>query len=342
VEVDPLGQERTTCKLNFRAACRKAAERTVAWVAARLSSPEGLCDDLAAHYKAPYLLQLAGRPRRARQRLDRIAARFQLPTGDFLSRPGLRTADPVLAGYPAYITGWIAMAAHKIGRFDLTLPAWGFLKRFWSARPAGFTLQPSSDDGGGRGAVLELLTCARLGLASLSFGDLGRARGAALALQRFVDLQPSPSSRLDLRMSAGERLLSEFPPEAALLHRVVAGEPAQAWFFIGYPMAFLCRLHQATGEAAPLATARAYGAFTESCAPRMVGKSLAHKVAWGCAELAAATGEAAPRALSEAIVRQQLGSQDDEGTGLADAPRLTRIDQSVEFTIWLLEVSALG
>ncbi|MEX1323772.1 MAG: hypothetical protein AB1Z21_06190, partial [Synechococcaceae cyanobacterium] len=283
-------------------ACRAAAERTVAWVVARLESGDGLGDDLAAHYKAPYLLQLTGRPRKARQLLDLIAARFQQPGGDLLSRPDLRTSDPVLAGYPAYMGGWIAMAAHKIGRFDLSLPAWGFLKRFWSDEPAGFTLQPRSDSGGdGQCPVLELLTCAHLGLASLYFGDLERARGAALALQRFLEAQPSPASRLYLRMTPEGQLKTEFPLEAAPLHCVEAGAPGQAWFFLGYPMAFLCRLHQATGEAAPLPTARGYGAFAEACAPRMVAEPFAHKVAWGCAELAAATGEAAPRALSEAI-----------------------------------------
>lgn len=323
----------------LQGACRAAAEHTVEWVAARLNSPGGLGDDLAAHYKAPYLLQLAGRPRQARQLLDLIAARFQQPNGDFLSRPDLRTADPVLAGYPAYMTGWIAMVAHKIGRFDLSLPAWGFLQRFWLATPAGFAIQPGGD---GQAAVLELLTCAHLGLASLYFGDLKRARGAALALQRFLEAQPSPASRLYLRMTAEERLLTEFPPEVALLHRVETGEPGQAWFFLGYPIAFLCRLHQATGEVAPLATARGYGAFAEACAPSMVPEPFAHKVAWGCAELTAATGEAAPRALSEAIVRNLLAGQNDDGTWLADAPLLTRIDQSVEIAIWLLEVSALG
>ncbi|MEX1322900.1 MAG: hypothetical protein AB1Z21_01750 [Synechococcaceae cyanobacterium] len=237
------------------------------------------------------------------------------------------------------MSGWIAMAAHKIGRFDLSLPAWGFLQRFWSEAPTGFTLQPRGD---GQEAVLDLLTCAHLCLASLYFGDLERARGAGLALQQFLDLQPAPTSRLYLRMSASEQLLTEFPPEAAPLHCVEAGEPGQAWFFLGYPIAFLCRLHQSTGEAAPVATARRYGAFAAACAPRMEGEPFAHKVAWGCAELAAATGEAAPRALSEAIVRHLLQGQNADGTWLAHAPPLTRIDQSVEIAIWLLEVSALG
>ncbi|WP_322757062.1 hypothetical protein [Synechococcus sp. CBW1107] len=332
------------------ARCGIAAGRTVEWIAALMESSDGLGDDLVGHYKAPYLMQLAGRPRQARLLLDDIAARFQQSNCDFLSGPHLRTADPVLAGYPAYMTGWIAMAAHKVGRFDLSLPAWRFLQRFWSHDPPGFTLQPRpnpaatepDDDGGPAGAVLELLTCAHLGLVSLYLGELERARGAASTLQRFLDLQPSPSSRFYLRMTPEERLQTEFPAEAAGLHVVDAGQPGQAWFFLGYPMAFLCRLNQATGEPVPLATARAYGVFAEACAPRMVGEPLAHKVAWGCAELAAATGDTAPRSLSVAIVRQLLKDQNADGTWLPEAPLSTRIDQSVEIAIWLLEVSALG
>jgi hypothetical protein len=316
-----------------------------------MESADGLGDDLATHYKPPYLMQLAGRPCEARRILDGISARFQQGNGDFLSRPHFRTADPVLARYPAYMTGWIAMAAHKIGRFDLSLPAWRFLQRFWHEVPPGFTLQPRSDpaattdmeaDGESAGTTLELLTCAHLGLASLYLGDLERARGAGRSLQRFLDLQPFPSSRLYLRMTPEEHLKTEFPAETAGLHVVDAGQPGQAWFFIGYPIAFLCRLHQATGEPAPLVTARGYGAFAEACAPRMVGEPLAHKVAWGCAELAATTGDTAPRSLSEAIVRHLLEGQGIDGAWLPEAQLATRIDKSVEIAIWLLEVSALG
>ncbi len=322
----------------LRQACQGAAERTLEWLLAQLHSETGLGDDLAAHYKAPALLQLAGRPREARQLLDRIAARFQQANGDFLSRPELRTADPVLAAYPAYMTGWIAMVAQRIGRFDLSLPAWRWLQNFWLETPGGFCLEPC---GTGQGAILELLTCAHLGLAALHFGDLERARGAGRTLQRFLDQQPSPADSFYLRMSPDGQLQTRYPQEARLLHRVAAREPGQAWFFIGYPMAFLCRLHQATGEASALATARGYAAFAEACGPQLVAEPFAHKVAWGCAELAALTGAAAPQALSTAIVQQLLQSQNADGSWLAEAPFNTRIDQSVEIAIWLLEARAL-
>jgi hypothetical protein len=43
-----------------------------------------------------------------------------------------KTSDPVLALYRGYMNGWIAMAAHKLGRFDLSFPAWTHLRTFWN------------------------------------------------------------------------------------------------------------------------------------------------------------------------------------------------------------------
>lgn|GEM_PF-2772073 len=78
--------------------------------------------------------------------------------------------------------------------------------------------------------------------------------------------------------------------KTAGLHVIAADQPGQAWFFIGYPMAFLARLFRATGELQYLATARGYFDFTQHCAAYMVDEHFAHKVAWGAAELACATG----------------------------------------------------
>jgi hypothetical protein len=297
------------------------------------------CVDLAGYYKAPYLMQLAGRPHQARLLLDAIKVRFLQPDGDVLTSADRRTSDPVLAAYPSYMGGWIAMGAHRIGRFDLSYPAWRFLRRFWNKAPAGFTLQPQQ--AGGR-RELELLTCAHLGLLALYLGDLDRARGAGRALRRFLDLQPCPSQRFFLRMTSEEQLITDVPEASAGLQMIEAARSGQAWFFIGYPIAFLCRLHQATGEAEPLCTAEGYGAFAQRCRPHIEAEHFAHKVAWGTAELAATTGAQEARSLSEAIVEHLLEAQDGEGTWMGSAGLPTRLDQSAETAIWLLEVSALG
>ncbi|MEB3166063.1 MAG: hypothetical protein VKO65_05260 [Cyanobacteriota bacterium] len=321
--------------------CRVAALRAVDWITSLLDSDGGLgpaCTDLSCYYKVPYLMHLAGRPGDAHRLLETIARRFLQRDGDFLTARDCRTADPVLASYPAYMSGWIAMAAHKLGRFSLSYPAWHHLLGFWSEAPPGFTLHPH----GSPMAGFEVLTCAHLGLLALYFGDLERACGAGLALRRFLDLQSSLPDRLFLRMTGDQQLVSEFPDETAPLYVVDAHRPGQAWFFIGYPIAFLCRLHQATGEPEALKAARAYGAFAEACRPRMVAEHFAHKVAWGAAELAAATGEASPRSLCEDIVGHLLMAQGESGDWMGEAPLSTRLDQSAEVAIWLLEISAIA
>ncbi|MCG6870525.1 MAG: hypothetical protein LJE91_17865 [Gammaproteobacteria bacterium] len=81
--------------------------------------------------------------------------------------------------------------------------------------------------------------------------------------------------------------------------------------------------------------------FAQRCAPQLVGEHFAHKVAWGSAELASVTGDSAPRRLSADIARHLVAAQDSDGTWMADQPHHTRVDQSAEVAIWLLEIAAL-
>ena len=228
--------------------CRQASTRTVGWRAARIKSNGSLgedCHDLACFYKLPYLMQLAGHAAEAHRLLDYIRDRFLRPDGDFLTSNRVKTIDPVLALYPGYINGWIMMAAQKLGRFDLSFPAWDYLRGFWNADLSGFAIDRTA--GGANGAV-EVLMCAHLGLGALYLGDMELARGSGQALRQFLKLQPSPDMRFFLRMTGAGLLETEFPADAAGLHVIAAGQPGQAWFFIGYPMAFLTRLFRATGE----------------------------------------------------------------------------------------------
>jgi hypothetical protein len=183
---------------------------------------------------------------------------------------------------------------------------------------------------------------AHLGLNALYLGESGLAEDAGRALQRFVALQPSPETRFFLRMVGAGALQTDFPAEAAGLHVIAADQPGQAWFFIGYPMAFLARLYRATGASEHLSTARGYLEYAERCAPHLVGEHFAHKVAWGAAELASVTGDSTPRALSAEITRNLITAQESDGGWMAGQPMHTRLDQSAEVAIWLLEIAALG
>jgi hypothetical protein len=321
---------------------RKAATRTVDWLIARIKSDGSLgddCQDLACFYKLPYLMQLAGHAAEAHHLLDFIHDRFLCPDGDFRTSDAVKTVDPVLALYPGYINGWIAMAAHKVGRFELSYRAWNYLRGFWNADLSGFTMDRTID--GANGAV-DVMMCAHLGLVGLYLGDLDLARGSGRALRQFLRLQPSPGTRFFLRMNGAGILKTDFPAEAEGLHVIIAEQPGQAWFFIGYPTAFLTRLFRATGEPQVLDTARGYFEFARRCSSCMIGEHFAHKVAWGAAELASVTGDASHWALGAEITRKLIATQDREGIWMGDQPPHTRLDQSAEVAIWLLEIAARG
>jgi hypothetical protein len=319
---------------------QQAANSALAWITSQIDEEGSLGSDnrdLACYYKLPYLMQLAGRVVETHRLLDFVSANFQRPNGDFATSEQQKTADPVLSLYPGYINGWIAMAAHKAGRFEISLPAWEYLLGFHDPASGGFMLQRA---GNGNGSPVEVLMTAHLGMAALYFGDVQRATGAGRMLRQFLDLQPDIGHRFLLRMAHGGQLQTDFPAEAAGLHVIDAEQPGQAWFFIGYPIAFLARLSLATGDLGFLSSASRYFDFARRCGERLVAEHFAHKVAWGAAELGRASGDPEHLALSARIAERLIAAQDASGSWLADQPPCTRFDQSAEVAIWLLEICA--
>ncbi|MGH3684245.1 MAG: hypothetical protein ACRDRU_04720 [Pseudonocardiaceae bacterium] len=71
--------------------------------------------------------------------------------------------------YWAYPNGWLAMAAQRMGRFDIAYPAFEYLRSCHEPGRGGFRTSGSSgcSDGGA-----DALTTAHLGLVCLYFGDV--------------------------------------------------------------------------------------------------------------------------------------------------------------------------
>ncbi|MCA9686547.1 MAG: hypothetical protein KC457_30545, partial [Myxococcales bacterium] len=311
-----------------------AARRTVDWLLAAQEAdgsfgPERT--DLSYFYKAPSLLALTGHPRAADRMLEHLAQSYQERDGSFRTDAGHKTADAVLANYAGYIDGWLAMAAQRAGRFDVARPAWAHLRRFAHPHQGGFCLAgPYRGDGSD---ITELLTTAHLGLTALYCGELPLALAAGQYLREFWDRQPQPEARLYLRMNDKGEFITDFPADQAALHVVERDQPGQAWFFIGYPMAFLVQLTRATASAvhmaaANLETAQAYAGFAIDCSELMKDDHQSHKVGWGAALLTWATGESQYRDLALKIAGNLVAKQSPEGTWCDDGPEYTRFDQS--------------
>lgn len=322
-------------------ACRRTAEKGTQWILGQLLEDGSFGEaatDLAACYKLPMLLLLTGRMRDAHRVLDRIVADFARNDGDFGTEEETRTADPVLAQYPGYMTGWIALGALRAGRFDVAMPAFEWLRGFHDPETGGATL--SGPDGDADDPISTLMT-AHLGYAALFFGDHALAHACGKALADMYAAQPEPEKRLMLRMTRDGGFVEPESDDEAALHVVEAGREDQAFFFVGYPIAFLTQLYRATGDEAALEAARRYAGFALRCGPGIEVNHFAHKVAWGLGLLHRATGDARHHALARAITEHLIDEQADDGGWLEDDPLVARLDQSAEVCIWLTELSAL-
>jgi hypothetical protein len=115
----------------LRTRYEQAADRAVGWLVTRLGDdgsygPEA--DDLACYYKSPYLFQLSGRVREAARLLTFIQRRFMRPDHDFTTSDNHKSDNAAFTEYWAHPNGWLAMAAQRMGRFDIAYPAFEYLR----------------------------------------------------------------------------------------------------------------------------------------------------------------------------------------------------------------------
>jgi hypothetical protein len=317
----------------------KSSDKALDWLLLRLEedgSYGSAVNDLACYYKSPYLFCIAGKEEEAKRVLNHIKQRFMRKSGDFMTTNGRKSENGALEEYWAYMNGWIALAAQKMGCFDVAYPAFRFLGSFYHADIGGFTtLGPYGESEN----IVDVLTTAHLGLTSLYFGDIGKAERAGHLLHQFIALQPDFRSAFLLRMSDSGKLITAYPPNAAFFHRVSATEPDQAYFMIGYPVAFLGKLFMATGMTEHLDFACRYLDFAMGC--RAIRTfHFSHKVAWAAAIAANLTQRAEYADFSKSIVEYLLSLQDVSGAWLKDQPAHTSFDQTAEIAIWLKEIGS--
>jgi hypothetical protein len=323
----------------MRTRYEQAADRAVGWLAAQLRhdgsyGPEA--DDLACYYKSPYLFSLSGHAREASRLLTFIQRRFMRIDHDFTTSPGHKSDNAAFTEYWAYPNGWLVMAAARMRRFDVAYPAFDYLRSYHDSGQQGFC--PSQPGGSGAGGT-DALTTAHLGLMCLSFGDLERATGAGHWLAQLLATQPDLGAGLLLRRDRSGHLVDDFSADQAACHIVRAREPDQAYFMIGYPIAFLGTLFDATADERHLQAARGYLDFALSCEGNLRSCPTSHKVAWGAAVLGRITDDPRYTKLAITVADYLLDIQDRTGAWLVDQPAHTTFDQTAEIAIWLQEIS---
>jgi hypothetical protein len=214
-------------------------------------------DDLACYYKSPYLFQLSGYSREASRLLNFIQDRFMREDHDFSTSADHKSANPAFNEYWAYPNGWIAMAAQRMGRFDIAYPAFSYLRSFHHPGHGGF-LAGRPHGSGAEG--MDALTTAHLGLTCLYFGDVERARAAGRFLARLLAIQPELGTGFFLRLARSADLVTDFPEAAAAFHVVSAREPDQAYW-----PSFCWRVALVGGSSQGILPTKSLGTFTNTC-----------------------------------------------------------------------------
>lgn len=294
--------------------------------------------DLAYYSKVPQLLLLTGHARAAHRMLDHVARSFQQPDGRFANSPTEKTQDPVLTEYEACLDTWLAIAAQRAGRFELARPAWAHLRRFANPGYGGFCL--AGHYRGDGSDVVELLTTAQIGMTALFCGELPLALAAGHCLRRFWEQQPEPERRLLSHMDDAGDFIADWPEASP------DGKPRHAGLLVGYPIAFLVMLANASGNSANLArahvaTAKAFAKFAERGADDLLADDRAHTVAWALGLLHRISGEAKYRELAHAIAHGLVARQSDAGTWQDAASELERFDQTAETALCLFELGSM-
>lgn len=317
-----------------------SAETAVNWLRSQLQDDGSYGvnrNDLAIYYKSAYLFYLSGQTEVAHRILNYIKNNFMREDGDFTTAGNIKTENGALNQYWGYINGWIAIASQKMGRFDIAYRAEEYLQLFYHPEQGGFTTAQPYGKGDN---VVDVLTTAHLGLLALYFGDVAKSKSAGNLLQRFISIQPDIHTEFYLRLDGNGKLLTEFPADSAILYCVSAQQPHQAYFMLGYAIAFLGKLYQAIGEESYLDVAKIYLDFALSCHENIRCFNFSHKVAWGAAIVANLTKDAKYFDLSTSIADYLVSIQDAEGCWLKDEPPHTSFDQTAEIAIWLKEISA--
>ena len=338
---------------NERRLILNAIERSADWLVSRQGEGGSLkleggviARDPQCYYKVVWPLSLAGRLREADLTAGYVKSKFMLENGDFSGGEPRSEEEWFQWRYYTYLNVWIVIGAHRLGRFDISIPGIQYMLKYRDPQTGGFCNEKPYPKGR---YIEDALTASYNGLACLYLGKLSEACGAGDFLVKLLRLQPEFEERFYTAFDATDGLITDFPPEEAVYRVVETGEREQYYYFLGYPIIFLSKLYLATNDDRYLEAAKEYFNFTKSCQDDVYASPPSGKLGWGCAALHGITGDEDVGEAVKSEVRYLLETQDEEGCWsrfpgfklyLNGEPYPTsgRIDLTAEFCAWLSEI----
>ncbi|KAL4220010.1 hypothetical protein ACF0H5_020422 [Mactra antiquata] len=302
--------------------------------------------DLCSQYKLTTLLLISGYTKQANKLLDRIKKDFMQPNGDFLSYPEKKDGEQKSSSFPmthfwSYMNAWIAMAAHRLGRFDISYPAFEYCKTYFNPNVNMVCVTEPYNDSNTE-LTMDCLSTSHFGLLCLYMGDLEKAKLCGEGMITFIAEQPDIDNILYLRKSVSTGKIITVPPEnMEPFFMVKKDSPKQLYFFIGYVGIFMAKLFQATDDQRYFQCAKSMIDFALTCHESICMFSFSHKVGYAAALVAKETKEAKYRRLAIGLGEYLISIQTEEGLFCKEMDIMDRFDQSAEIAIWLREMNSV-
>ncbi len=240
--------------------------------------------DLGGYYLLPYLFSQMGYLEPSRRVLAFIQQTFMTDKGNFFSKDRFKTEDTLLTEFPCLANAWIAIAAQRMGQFQISYKSMKLLRSFYNPDNGSFCTKDSFKESGRHDS--DALTTAQLGLVSLYFGDVNKAKRAGNFLISFLSLQPDIHHGFYLHAGPDGRPSTSFSNEQASLYVVMKERENQQQGILGLMIVFLCHLYQATKDEGFLSSARAHMNFLHDMKPSVFENNVSSNVAWAVASLA--------------------------------------------------------
>jgi len=295
-------------------ACNEAASRAVAWLHTHFDNEEqweARTHPLVTYHKVPYLLAVAGRVEECQRALIWIKANVLTDKGDLRATPlEDRKADSPLPGARVREKSWIALAAHLMGRYDVSLP----VARRLVGQQGGSTggVYDSASEGIPE-ATANVRTTACAGLVFQTVGMTREARLAARLLTRVMSEQTN-GTRFHTRVDTLGRVVRDFPKSEENVYVLSRARARTDLSLLGIPIIFLARMHRVTGEMEWLECAMDYCVFAQSYGPQARCGMAGGTLAWGAALLYGITRRRLYYDMAEEIAQSWVKRQNDDGS----------------------------
>ena len=317
----------------------EAAHNGAGWLLEHQRGDGSFEADVLSACKVPYALDITGHPQEATRTLDWIA-RSGFREDGTLNQQNMDSVHPFLIMMDIYPSYWVAMGAHRLGRFDVSYRLHRItVEKYWHPGTGGvfFNLH-----GGPNGNEIDTLNCSFGGLLCLYLGDLATARASARCLGRILEIQDEQDKFWAAITQDGR--LDKDPGEGELVWRCIdKTSENQCYFLAGHAVGFLSMLHMATGEDDWLRTARGYCEVMETCAADRHRHTSAGKYGFGASYLARASGDAEVRRAAMEVGDYLMEIQAPEGYWVFpgtpyEGPDALAVDLTAEFVAWLAEI----